>query len=192
MALGAQMLDRACGDALAWLGPDDADGPFVAVNLSPMQFLHDDLVTVVAAALDRSGLPAHRLQLEITETAILDCRHETIEQLDRIRGLGVDLGLDDFGTGYASLSHLRRLPLAFVKIDQSFVSGLGVDRDDERIVEAVIDLAAHFGLRSIAEGVETEHQLQRLVELGCDQVQGHFLARPLSAPEVPGCLARTW
>ncbi len=96
----------------------------------------------------------------------------------------MQIGLDDFGTGYASLTHLRRLPLTFVKIDQSFVQGLGVDDEDERIVAAVVDLAANLGLRSIAEGVETADQLDRLRELGCDQAQGYLFARPLPPNEV--------
>ena len=96
----------------------------------------------------------------------------------------MQIGLDDFGTGYASLTHLRRLPVTFVKIDQSFVQGLGVDQEDERIVAAVVDLAANLGLRSIAEGVETPDQLDRLRELGCDQAQGYLFARPLPPDDV--------
>ena len=119
------------------------------------------------------------------ETAIIDLRPDTLQQLGKIRDLGVQIGLDDFGTGYASLTHLRRLPLTFVKIDQSFVRGLGTNREDERIVAAVVDLAANLGLRSIAEGVETEEQLSRLRDLGCDQAQGYLFARPLPPEQVP-------
>jgi EAL domain-containing protein (putative c-di-GMP-specific phosphodiesterase class I) len=97
----------------------------------------------------------------------------------------VEIGLDDFGTGYASLTHLRRLPLTFVKIDRSFVSGIETDHEDDRIVSAVVDLAANLGLRSIAEGIETLVQLDRLRELGCDQAQGYLFARPLPTNDVP-------
>jgi EAL domain-containing protein (putative c-di-GMP-specific phosphodiesterase class I) len=124
------------------------------------------------------------LHLELTETALIDLDPDFLAQLGRIRDLGVQIGLDDFGTGYASLTHLRRLPLTFVKIDQSFVRGLGTDQEDERIVAAVIDLVATLGLRSIGEGVETTDQLDRLRELGCDQAQGFLFARPLPAPEL--------
>ena len=125
------------------------------------------------------------MHFELTETAIIDLRPDTLQQLGHIRDLGVQIGLDDFGTGYASLTHLRRLPVTFVKIDQSFVQGLGVDQEDERIVSAVVDLAANLGLRSIAEGVETTEQLDRLRELGCDQAQGYLFARPLPPNDVP-------
>jgi len=108
----------------------------------------------------------------------MDLHPEILRQLSKVRDLGVQVGLDDFGTGYASLTHLRRLPLDFVKIDGSFVDGLGVDPGDGRIVAAVIDLAHNLGLRSIAEGVETVEQLDALRELGCDQAQGYLFARP--------------
>ena len=136
-----------------------------------------------------TGLDPSSLHLELTETAIIDLHPDILRQLGRIRDLGVQIGLDDFGTGYASLTHLRRLPLTFVKIDQSFVQGLGTDREDERIVSAVVDLAANLGLRSIAEGVETEDQLDRLRELGCDQAQGYLFARPMPPREIPAALA---
>ena len=127
---------------------------------------------------------AASLHLELTETAIIDLHPDILQQLGLIRDLGVQIGLDDFGTGYASLTHLRRLPLTFVKIDRSFVAGLGSDDEDERIVAAVVDLAANLGLRSIAEGVETPDQLDRLRALGCDQAQGYLFARPLPPSEV--------
>jgi EAL domain-containing protein (putative c-di-GMP-specific phosphodiesterase class I) len=129
--------------------------------------------------LKQTGLDPLCLLLELTETAIIDLRPDILAQLGRIRDLGVQIGLDDFGTGYASLTHLRRLPLSFVKIDQSFVQGLCAEQGDERIVAAVVDLAANLGLRSIAEGVETTGQLARLRELGCDQAQGYLFAQPM-------------
>ncbi len=119
----------------------------------------------------------------------MDLHPGILRQLGRLRDLGVQIGLDDFGTGYASLTHLRRLPLTFAKIDQSFVQGLGTNTEDERIVSAVVDLAANLGLRSIGEGVETEDQLGRLRELGCDQAQGYLFARPMPPREIPAALA---
>jgi diguanylate cyclase (GGDEF)-like protein/PAS domain S-box-containing protein len=179
--LGAQVLGTACDEAKSW---NAAECMPVAVNLSARQFEPGDLATVVQGRLERTGLDPSRLHLELTETALMDLRPEILSQLRRIRDLGVQVGLDDFGTGYASLTHLRRLPLTFVKIDQSFVQGLGTDREDEGIVSAVVDLAANLGLRSIAEGVETTDQLSRLRELGCDQAQGYLFARPLPPDEV--------
>jgi EAL domain-containing protein (putative c-di-GMP-specific phosphodiesterase class I) len=134
--------------------------------------------------LEQTGLDPEDLHLELTETAIIDLRPDILHQLQLIRDLGVQIGLDDFGTGYASLTHLRSLPLSFVKIDQTFIHGIGVDQSNERIVSAVVDLAANLGLRSIAEGIETSDQLIRLRELGCDQGQGFLFARPLPPDDV--------
>jgi predicted signal transduction protein with EAL and GGDEF domain len=184
--LGAQILAMACEDARSWRPAELPEaGLSVAVNLSSRQFESGDLATVVQAKLEETGLDPSCLHLELTETAVIDLNPDILLQLGRIRDLGVQVGLDDFGTGYASLTHLRRLPLTFVKIDHSFVQGLGTDREDERIVAAVVDLAANLGLRSIAEGVETNDQLARLRELGCDQAQGYLFARPLPANDVP-------
>jgi diguanylate cyclase (GGDEF)-like protein len=192
LPLGAQMLERACTEACRWPSPDDRTTPAVAVNVSSKQLEPGDLAAIVGDVLGRTGLAPGRLHLELTETAIMDLHPEILRQLSRIRELGVQIGLDDFGTGYASLTHLRRLPLDFVKVDRSFVQGLGHDAGDERIVSAVIDLARNLGLRSVGEGVETHEQLLRLRELGCDQGQGYLFARPappnrrsLSACDLP-------
>jgi diguanylate cyclase (GGDEF)-like protein/PAS domain S-box-containing protein len=178
--LGTRVLELACQQAKRW-APDglarrDAT---VAVNLSARQFATGELPGVVRRTLQHTGLDPSRLHLELTETAIMGLHPDILKQLASISDLGVQLGLDDFGTGYASLAHLRRLPLTFVKIDQTFVTGLGVDHEDERIVAAVVDLAANLGLRSIAEGIESVAQLDRLREFGCDQAQGYLFARPL-------------
>lgn len=188
--LGGQVLEAACRDSRHWSHPGSRRVPLtVAVNIAAKQFESGSLVNLIVATLDTTGTPASSLHLELTETAIIDLRPEILLQLCQLRDLGVEVGLDDFGTGYASLTHLRRLPLSFVKIDQTFVQGIGVDRDDEGIVAAVIDLAANLGLRSIAEGVETEPQLARLRELGCIQAQGYLFARPLPASAVPSILS---
>jgi predicted signal transduction protein with EAL and GGDEF domain len=181
--LGEQMLQAACEEARRW---EPALG--VAVNVSTRQFDAGDLTALVQATLAQTHLDPSSLHLEITETAIIDLDLDFLSQLQAIGDLGVEIGLDDFGTGYASLTHLRRLPLTFVKIDRSFVQGLGTDPEDERIVSAVVDLAANLGLRSIAEGVETQGQLERLREFGCDQAQGYLFARPLPATDIPALL----
>jgi diguanylate cyclase (GGDEF)-like protein len=183
--LGTLVLAMACKEANQWQPVGLPTAPLtIAVNLSARQFEPGDLTTVVEEMLDQTGLDPTCLHLELTETAIIDLRPDIVNQLEMIRDLGVQIGLDDFGTGYASLTHLRRLPLSFVKIDQTFVQGIGEDQSDERIVSAVVDLAANLGLRSIAEGVETTDQLSRLRELGCDQGQGYLFARPLPPTDV--------
>jgi EAL domain-containing protein (putative c-di-GMP-specific phosphodiesterase class I) len=183
--LGAQMLHMAGQEAQRWRAQRRSSSPLtVAVNVSARQLQHGNLTTVVQGMLDRTGLDPNRLHLELTETAIIDLQPDVLRQLGSIRDLGVQIGLDDFGTGYASLTHLRRLPLSFVKIDRTFVQGLNTDPDDERIVAAVVDLATNLGRRSIAEGVETKDQLNRLRELGCDEAQGYLFARPLPATEL--------
>ncbi|MCO8129052.1 EAL domain-containing protein [Acidimicrobiia bacterium EGI L10123] len=184
--LGAQVLEQACARACLWTGSTRRDDLAVAVNVSSRQLDRGDLVVLVRDALERSGLEPMRLHLELTETAIMDLDPGTLRQLSEVRGLGVQIGLDDFGTGYASLTHLRRLPLDFVKVDRSFIQGLGRDAGDERIVSAVIDLARNLGLRSVGEGVETVEQLERLRAFGCDEAQGYLFARP--APPEDLCL----
>jgi diguanylate cyclase (GGDEF)-like protein len=184
--LGTQVLELACLEANGWQSAGLPENRWtVAVNLSSRQFEPGDLTEVLRRTLEETGLDPGRLHLEITETAIMNLRPDILKQLRDIRELGVQIGLDDFGTGYASLTHLRRLPLSFVKIDQSFVQGLGTDQEDERIVSAVVELAANLGLRSIAEGIETKDQLDRLRKLGCDQAQGYLFARPLPPADAP-------
>ena len=187
--LGAQVLEMACFEAEGWkVSADGHQRLTVAVNLSARQFESGDLARIVQSTLEVSGLDPTCLHLELTETAVIDLRPDTLRQLEAIRDLGVQIGLDDFGTGYASLTHLRRLPVTFVKIDQTFVKGLGTDKGDGEIVSAVVDLAANLSLRSIAEGVETEDQLLRLREFGCDQAQGYLFARPLTPRHVATAL----
>ena len=187
--LGTQVLRIALEEAGRWRRMG-ADALNIAVNLSSRQFESGDLPTLIADQLARCSVSADCLHLELTETAVMDLHVDLLDQLHRIAALGVQIGLDDFGTGYASLTHLRRLPLTFVKIDRSFIQGLGVDHEDERIVAAVVDLAANLGLRSIAEGVETADQLRRLRALGCDQAQGYLFDHPLAAACVPEAIER--
>jgi diguanylate cyclase (GGDEF)-like protein/PAS domain S-box-containing protein len=190
--LGTQMLEMACQEARSWQPPGLTQCLLtVAVNLSARQLEPGNLPALVRDTLERTGLEPEHLHLELIETAIIDLHPDILQQLGCIRDLGVQIGLDDFGTGYASLTHLRRLPLTFVKIDRSFVSGIETDHEDDRIVSAVVDLAANLGLRSIAEGIETKHQLDRLRELGCDQAQGYLFARPLPPSDVPEAVRHT-
>jgi len=151
--------------------------------LSARQFGDRDLVPVVAAALRNSGLPPSALWLEITESVLMEEAEATIETLIALRGLGVHLSIDDFGTGYSSLSYLKRFPVDVLKIDRSFVDGLGDDAEDEAIVTAVVRLAQALELGVVAEGVETAVQLAHLRRLGCNSVQGYYFGRPKSADD---------
>jgi diguanylate cyclase (GGDEF)-like protein len=178
--LGEWVLRRACADAMAWPAAVK-----VAVNLSAVQFINRNLVQEVRDALVDSGLAPHRLELEITETAMLDDAEKTLGILHRLRALGVSIALDDFGTGYSSLSYLRRFPFDRVKIDRSFVEGLGEGGDCDAIVGAVTDLCRKMGMTTTAEGVETEAQLARLGNLFCSEVQGFLFSQARPANEVP-------
>ena len=189
LPMGEWVLRRACHDAAGW--PTHAR---VAVNLSPAQFAKKSLVEDVADALADSGLPPARLELEITETVMLEDTEATLVVLHRLRRLGVSISMDDFGTGYSSLSYLRRFPFDKVKIDRSFIQGLGdvgeAGRDSEAIVGAVTELCRSMGMATVAEGVETVEQLDSLRRGHCSQVQGYLFSRPRPADEVPGILAR--
>jgi diguanylate cyclase (GGDEF)-like protein/PAS domain S-box-containing protein len=174
-ALGGLMLRRACMDAVLW--PDDVR---VAVNLSPLQFRAGNLLSVVMEVLKQSGLPAKRLELEITETLLLEKSSQVLATLHALRALGVRISMDDFGTGYSSLSYLRSFPFDKIKIDQSFVRGLGTNNDAQAIVRAIISLGVGLGVTITAEGVETEAELSCLRAEGCHEGQGFLFshARP--------------
>ena len=177
--IGRWVLQRACGEAAPW--PKDIK---IAVNVSPKQLGHRELLTDVVNALSASGLDAARLELEITETAILEDTGAITDLLHRLRGLGLAISLDDFGTGYSSLRHLQRFPFNKLKIDQSFVRWIGQDSTSEAIVTAVISLGAALGMGTVAEGVETAAQYRALENSGCDQIQGFLISRPLPASDV--------
>ena len=171
--LGAQMLTLACRSAASWPKPLP-----VAVNVSSLQLRNRGFVSTVFQSLARAGLPTDRLELEITESVLLDDDPNVLDGLNQLRALGVRLSLDDFGTGYASLSYLRRLPLNKVKIDQSFVHDLATNSGARAIVSAVSHLARDLGMTVTAEGVETQEQLDILSIVGCTHAQGYLIGRP--------------
>jgi diguanylate cyclase (GGDEF)-like protein len=183
-SLGKWVIDEACRIAASW----PANLP-VAVNISPIQFRHSDLPQIVADALERHGLPAHRLELELTESSYLEQSPATQKILQRLSEIGVRLSLDDFGTGYSSLSYLRRIAFHKIKIDQSFVHNLPQDERDMTIVRAIVEIATTMGVATIAEGVETEDQSVALLAQGCHQLQGYLFSRPVPAEDVPALLA---
>ena len=181
--IGAWALLEACKDALNW--PDYIK---VAVNLSPVQFTRGDLFRDVESALALSGLPAERLELEITESLLLQDNEATLTLLHRLRSLGVSISMDDFGTGYSSLSYLRSFPFNKIKIDQSFVRNLQHEKGGLEIVRAVVDLGRGLGMLVLAEGVETEEQFAMLRDEQCDQLQGYLFSRPVPARDIPRLL----
>ncbi|MFN5666545.1 putative bifunctional diguanylate cyclase/phosphodiesterase, partial [Bradyrhizobium sp.] len=170
--LGSLMLHRACMDAAQW--PDDVR---VAVNLSPLQFRTGNLLALVTDALRQSGLPARRLELEITETLLLEKSSQVLATLHALRALGVRMSMDDFGTGYSSLSYLRSFPFDKIKIDQSFVRDLGANPDAQAIVRSIVSLGVGLGVTITAEGVETEAELSCLRAEGCHEGQGFLFSR---------------
>jgi EAL domain-containing protein (putative c-di-GMP-specific phosphodiesterase class I) len=142
-----------------------------------------ELPDFVKQALDTWGVPADTLIIELTETAMIGDNRRPLDNLNRLKGLGVHLSIDDFGTGYSSMAYLKRMPLNELKIDKTFVSNMLNVREDERIVRSIIDLAHHFELQVVAEGVEDELTLEALRALGCDVAQGYLFARPMPAKQ---------
>jgi EAL domain-containing protein (putative c-di-GMP-specific phosphodiesterase class I) len=177
------VLRTACTEALRW--PQHIR---VAVNLSPVQFRRRHPLQPVINALAASGLPANRLEVELTESLFLQAEKDTVEALHQLRGFGVRIAMDDFGTGYSALSYLRNFPFDKIKIDRSFTNGLG-QHDSEAIVELIIKLGAKLNMSTVAEGVETAEQLDRLRHLGCNEAQGYLFSRPVPAAQVPDVIA---
>ena len=177
--LGAWVLQQACTQAAQW----HAEGLslVMAVNLSPLQMRRHDIDQVVRQALHSSGLPAELLELELTESMLIDDSGALTEMLGRLRALGITLSIDDFGTGYSNLAYLKRFDVESLKIDQSFVRRLCDDSQDEAIVRAIIQMAASLNLHTVAEGIEDAATLQRLRELGCTRGQGFYWAPALPA-----------
>ncbi|HVA02309.1 MAG TPA: EAL domain-containing protein [Acidimicrobiales bacterium] len=186
VALGAWVLEAGCAQMARWraMYPEATDS-FLAVNVSPRQLDGQQLMPALRSALEKSGLPPGALMLEITESGLVSDDGHLHGMLEELREFGVRLAIDDFGTGYSSLSYLKRLPVSYIKIDRSFVSGLGTDAEDERIVEAITELAHGLGLRVIAEGVENRQQRHVARQLGCDLYQGYLLAEPRRPRDIP-------
>lgn len=182
LPLGEWILREACRQARAWQ-LTGLSGLRVAVNLSAKQFAQNDLVGVVEQAMREAGLAAEHLELEITESMLMDNADHSIWNLSLLKQLGVTLSIDDFGTGYSSLSYLRHFPVGYLKIDQSFVRDATNNVNDAAIVGAIISMAHQLGLKVVAEGVETEAHRALLREYGCDQMQGYLFSAPLPAEE---------
>lgn len=183
--LGEWAMREACAEATRW--PDDIS---VSVNLSAVQFAKGDLVSTVVNALASSGLPASRLELEITESVLLEGSDHNVRILDQLQELGVRISLDDFGTGYSSIGYLRNFKFDKLKIDQSFVKDLLADEKSLAIVRAIVGLGVSFGITTTAEGVETEDQRRCLDVEGCTEVQGYLYSKPLPPAEIARLLGK--
>src|SRR4051794_32540085 len=189
--LGRWVLRKACHQGALWRAKYPGHpGLGIGVNISGAQLREPGLVQEVADALAESQLDATGLTLEITETALMASFDNAIEQIDTLNELGVDLAIDDFGTGYSSLRYLSRLPLDVMKIEKSFVGGIGGPAEEAELLRAIIDLAGIFGLRVVAEGIERPEQRERLLELGCELGQGHLLSEPIDAAAADALLLR--
>lgn len=180
LMLGSWLLEAACRQAVSWRNLGVPVTP-LTVNVSPRQFLQDDMVATVRGILDRTGLDAHLLQLELTETALMTDSPGVLQRMDDLADMGVSFSLDDFGTGYSSLSYLNRFPIRIIKVDRSFVAGVPDDPRQAAIVNAVIAMGHELGIKVVAEGVEAARQGEFLREAGCDLAQGFYYSHPLSA-----------
>ncbi|MEW5991313.1 MAG: EAL domain-containing protein [Chloroflexota bacterium] len=187
--LGAQVLELACRQARAWRERWPGERLVMSVNLSPRQFADPGLVDSIAGVLEMSGLDPAALELEITETSVMDRSDAGLRSLADLRALGVRLVLDDFGTGWSSLAYLRQLPLDTIKIDRAFVTELDETDRNVAIVQAVLSLAHGLGVSVVAEGIETALQARRLRELGCDMGQGYAWSRPLAPERIESILS---
>ena len=188
--IGRWVLRTACAQSAAWRS-DGLPGVRIAVNLSARQFSDDALIADIGDALAEAALAPEGLELEITESMVMQNPERAVSTLSRLRELGISVSIDDFGTGYSSLGYLKRFPIDNVKIDRSFIKDLPHDSDDAAITRAVIAMAQSLRIRVVAEGVETREQLEFLREHECDECQGYFVSRPLPPSEF-ALLARTW
>jgi len=188
--MGAQVLREACLRASEWQESHPRTPPLVmSVNLSARQLSRHDLAESVEGVLKETGLAGSCLTLDITETVYVRALAGNTATLDRLRGLGAKISIDDFGMGYSSLAYLKRLPADSLKIDRSFVRGLGEDVEDTAIVHMIIELAHTLGLEVVGEGVEREEQARLLRDMGCDMAQGYHFAKPLPPEGIPALLS---
>jgi len=181
------VLESACRQVQAW--HDAGFSPVrMAVNLSPVQFRSTSLCDTVAKVLERTGMPASLLELEVTESMLMHSLKDTINTLQRLKATGIYLSIDDFGTGYSSLSYLKGFPIDALKIDRSFVRDITANADDAAIATSIILMGRSLNLKVIAEGVETESQRAFLQVLQCDEIQGYLISPPVPAEKAEAFL----
>jgi diguanylate cyclase (GGDEF)-like protein len=188
--IGRWVLQEACRQVQTWSHANVTLAPLMlGVNLSGRQLMRPDLLHTVAEALGDSGINPGQLCLEMTESVLMEDVETTMAALHALKRLGVSISIDDFGTGYSSLNYLKRFPVDWLKLDKSFIDGLGKNAEDTAIVGAIVNLAHAIGLQAVAEGVETPEQLAYLNELGCDIFQGYYFARPQPAADIVRLIA---
>ena len=185
--LSEWVLERACRDMKALVDQGLEEGR-LAINLSPVQFHRPNFLATIHRMLELTGLPASRLELELTEGILMSETESAIETLHQLRDSAISVSIDDFGTGFSSLSYLKNLPIDKLKIDRSFIQGAEDSADDAAIVQGIISMAHHLGIAVVAEGIETEAQRDRVVGWGCDILQGYLFARPMPLSDLTGCL----
>ncbi|TAL59822.1 MAG: EAL domain-containing protein [Legionella sp.] len=190
ISIGEWVLREACKTCKAWID-EGLEALSVAINISAKQFQLSDIANIIKSALEETGLPAKYLQIEVTETAIMMNLDDTEFKLKEINKMGVKIAIDDFGVGYTSISHLKRFPVHYLKIDRVFINGIPQNKDDLAIVRTMIVLSQNLDLKCIAEGVETQIQVDCLKELGCHMGQGYFFSRPLSEKKLALLIGRT-
>jgi EAL domain-containing protein (putative c-di-GMP-specific phosphodiesterase class I) len=190
LQIGDWVLVGACNQLLLWAKNPHTANLVLSVNVSPRQYLQANFVDQVIQLINRTGVDPSKLKLELTESMLVENIEDIITKMTALKAIGVGFSLDDFGTGYSSLSYLKRLPLDQLKIDQSFVRDIMIDSNDASIVNTIIALGLSLGLEVLAEGVETEEQLQLLLSNGCQAFQGYLFSKPVPIDDFELILAR--
>jgi EAL domain-containing protein (putative c-di-GMP-specific phosphodiesterase class I) len=184
-ALGEQILSKACSQMRFLKENSFAEtGIFLSVNLSCKQFAQPHLVEKIKQILEETDFPPHLLKLEITESGFFEHKEKAVKMLPSLREVGIEINIDDFGTGYSNLSYLMQLPISTLKIDRSFIAPIKENGENIEIVEIIVMLARNLGMKVIAEGVETETQLEQLKKLDCEAAQGYFFSKPMDFADV--------
>ena len=189
ISVGRRLLDAACQQTARWHAAGFTDLE-MAVNVSSKEFWHEGLIPGVKAALAQSGLPPHALQLELTEGIFMEDMDAAVNRVHELKAVGITVSVDDFGTGFSSLAHLKRFPLDVLKIDRYFVKDVQIDPINEALISSILALSKDLKLENVAEGIETREQLECLRKLGCQNVQGYFISRPVPADELTNLLER--
>ena len=188
--IGKLVLHAACTQMREWAKQYPRSNLSVSVNISPKQFADPRLLDDIESVIDSTGLSGNRLNIEITEGAIMENPHEVAARLGKLQRLGISLQVDDFGTGYSSLSHLHRFPLDALKVDRSFVIAMTESQENMEIVRTIVALAHNLKLKTVAEGVETKHDLEQLKKLKCDFAQGYYFSKPMDAKSASAYLRK--